>query len=759
VLPSTPNPLPGSDFQGGDGNQDNSAGSIDWQALQAAGRVQHNPDPNEQDSAFKGGSKEDKPGDWDFATEAGGVNPGKANIRDAWSVVDQPGASTFLYLGFAREDQQGGGTTFLTFELNRDARLWNNGNAKVPCRRTGDVLVSYEPQGNTVEVVIQRWATEGTDPATGCATTGRLVASGTALMPNVDAQGAINGGSITNYLPGAYGGTIAAARFGEASLNLAALLEEAFGDDCLAFSSIWMHSRSSTAESSNMQDYVAPQGLDIRTCAASGTKFFDRNANGVRDGDDRGIPRFLIWADYDDDGVRDPAEPSSISDNQGHYVIYKIRPPDGTYTLRETVAPRSSRTASVGLDWTCSYPNNGTPGGTGSAPNGRFQCGWGPIDVEERPNAGGLDFGNWFPARLTLKKQLEPTSDLGRFNLLVNGGVWFQGAGDGAIVSRPVPPGIYDISEAAVPPTDPAAYDSVVDCRRVNRRRGRRSAGVVFQDLALTAGQRAVCTFRNIRPGSPAIAIRKVGPDSATAGDTLRYRFYVENVGDVPFVEADVAVTDPACDEPPELVTKEDASGEDDSPGTLDPGDVWTYRCSNQTDPPGEDCEPTRVDNTGTVMGMAGGTTVNDDDSISTILFCPDRPPPLPPEPVGPTEPGQPGPVAPPGTAPPNAGDAGVARFLFRRAIAGCIRGRVPRVRFEGTRISRVRVLINGRFDPRLTVRNLRRRLTPRVTRRPGRYKIAVRVTFERGAGTPPLTLRGSFVICARPARAPRVTG
>ena len=35
--------------------------------------------------------------------ESGGVNPGKANIRDAWAAVDQDGADTFVYLGFARD--------------------------------------------------------------------------------------------------------------------------------------------------------------------------------------------------------------------------------------------------------------------------------------------------------------------------------------------------------------------------------------------------------------------------------------------------------------------------------------------------------------------------------------------------------------------------------------------------------------------------------------------------------------------------------
>jgi uncharacterized repeat protein (TIGR01451 family) len=747
------NPLNGSNFQGADGNQADAAPLVDWQAMEVAGRVRHSPDPNAEDSAFTGGSKEDEPGEWDLTTEAGGVNPAKDNIRDAWSVVDQPDGSTFLYLGFAREES--GGDTYLAFELNRDARLWDNGRARIPCRSNGDVLVSYEPHGNTVSVVVHRWVTETTDNATGCARTGHIV-NFANLSPNA-AQAAVNAGGITNYLPGAYGGTIPTERFGEASLNLAALLEAAFGTDCLAFSSIWMHSRSSSSEQSNMQDYVAPRRLNIRTCAASGVKFFDSNANGTRDPGERGIPRFVIWADYNDDGVQDDGEPSSISDNRGRYVIYEIQPPDGDYTLRERPA-RTGRLAPVGLDWMCSHPNAETPGGTGSTDEAPLSCFWGPVNVDQTPNAQGRNFGDWFPARLTLRKQLEPASDPGRFNLLVNDEVWFAEAGDGASVSRTAPPGIYDVSEVAVPGTDPAAYRSTVTCRVRNSQRGARRPGTVYEDLALTAGQRAVCTFRNIVPGSPAIAVRKVGPDNATAGDTLRYRFEVENIGDVPFPEDAITVTDTACDEPPVL----DSKGDDASPSTLDPGDVWTYRCSNQTESPGDDCEPTRVDNTGTVAGTAGGMSVNDNDSISVIIFCPDVPPAPPPEPLEPPEPGQPGqpgPVAPPGATPPRAGDAAVARALFRSAVGGCISGRVPHVRFSGTRIARVRVFINGRLDPRLTIRALQRRLTPRVTRRPGRYLIAVRVAFQRGSGTPPLTLRGSFRICARPSQAPRVTG
>ena len=89
-LPPTPNPLPGSSFQGADGDQDDAFPRIDWQALQGAGVVRHSPDPNAQDDAFKGGSQEDEPGGWDFDVEPGGVNPGQDNIRDAWSAVRPP---------------------------------------------------------------------------------------------------------------------------------------------------------------------------------------------------------------------------------------------------------------------------------------------------------------------------------------------------------------------------------------------------------------------------------------------------------------------------------------------------------------------------------------------------------------------------------------------------------------------------------------------------------------------------------------------
>jgi uncharacterized repeat protein (TIGR01451 family) len=753
-LPRTDNPLPGSNFQGADGNQDDAGRLIDWQAMEAAGRVIHSPDPNEADSAFTGGSKEDEPGLWGLTTEAGGVTPRKANILDAWSAVDAGGAQAFLYLGFTRQSAIGTrvSTTFLTFELNHDSRLWNNGRATIPCRRTGDLLISYEAEGNDVNVVIQQWVTLETNAATGCATTGRLDGL-TGLTPNVDAQGAVNTTPITARLPGFYDGMVPTFHFGEAAFNLNQFLADAGVDPCVSFGSIWMHSRSSTATDSNMQDYVAPQALTVRTCAASGTKFHDLNANGLRDRGEPGLPRWTIWADYDNDGVRDRGEPFGITDSEGHYVINDIRPPRGTYRLREALPTSGARRRAARAFVRCSYP-------TTSAPGGMFPCAWGPISTAETTYARGRNFGNYESAELVVEKELEPNADPGRFDLLLNGRVVVAAAADGARRMVAVAPGVYTVSESAAAGTNPADYRSTVECKRGTRRKQLRAGGV-YERLQLSSGERVVCTFRNIRPGSPAIAIDKTGPATAQAGETLRYTLYVTNPGDLPFPEGSVRVTDPTCDAPPSLVGKASAAGSDLSPGTLDPRDTWTYACSRRTTAPA-DCTAATVPNTATATGSAGGSTVSDTSMIETELRCPPSPPeppgpePQPPKPPSPP-PVPPSPLVPPGPKPPDAGDAATAALLLRQATKGCIRTRAPRVNFEGTRIARIQVFVNGQLRRRLTVKSLQRRVTPRVLVGPGRHRLAVRVTFQRGTGSPSVTFRRVIRVCG--ASRPPFTG
>ena len=771
VPPSTTPLSGGSTFQGGDGNQDDAAPYIDWQGLNAApSRVVHNPDDNAQDTAFQGGTKLLEPEDWDFTTEAGGVNPGKDNILDAFSSVEQPpppagqtNANTFLYLAFTRED--GEGTAALTFELNRDGRLWNNGHAKIPCRTTGDLLIVTEPHGTSddnVDITLYEWHTVRADAATGCARTGTVRAL--ATIPAGSAQGRVNPAAITSRLPGffASGATIPARDFSEVALNLTALLKLPFHDGCFAFTSLWMHSRSSNSETSNMQDYVAPQGVNVRTCSASGTKFFDRNADGVRQADEPGLPRFLIWADYDNDGRHDSNEPFAVTDDDGHYVIDDIDPPDGTYRLRETLARVGGPPRFTG--WRCSYPRNGTPpDGFANGRGGLFRCGWGPITADTTPNAEDRDFGDWVPAWLTVRKELWPPEDPGRFNLIVNGITVRPAAGDGDSITFPVRPGTYNVSEAAVAGTDPAAFESSVTCRATTARHGTLRSGPVYTSLALLAGQHGTCTFVNIRPGTPGIAIEKAGPSSAVAGSTLHFTFEVTNPSDLPIPASTVKVTDDHCDDPPELVDK----GGDASPATLDRGDTWTYACTHKTAEPSAHCVVVRFSNTVDVSGAVGGITVTDDDTIYTTLTCPDAPPDPPIPPPTPDPEPSPGPdplpgpeppvIIPPGPGPPTAGAAGVAGISASNVR--CI-SRASQLQLTGERISRARVSVNGRVLGTRTLRLLQRRSFP-LTRlfSPGRHVLSIRVTFERGSDTAPVTLTRVVTICGPARRAPRVTG
>jgi hypothetical protein len=225
----------------------------------------------------------------------------------------------------------------------------------------------------------------------------------------------------------------------------------------------------------------------------------------------------------------------------------------------------------------------------------------------------------------------------------------------------------------------------------------------------------------------------------------------VTNPGDVAFPASGVQVQDASCDAPPRLVSKRGASGVDATPDTLDPGDTWVFGCTRVT-AAGADCAPSLLENTGVVTGTAGGSTVDDEDFIATVLLCPGQPSPLPE-----VDPDEPAAVVPPGPEPPEAGAAGVAGLMLRGAASGCIVPRAPRVPVRGTRMRRIDVYVDGRRARSLGVGTLQAGAGPRVRLAPGFHRITVRIAFEPGAATPPVTLTRTVEICG--PGAPRFTG
>jgi hypothetical protein len=879
-LEPTPNELPdpsdppgaGSGFQGGDGNQAPELGLDDWASLPPE-QVESLPDPA-PDSQFGGGAG-DAPSTWYFdPNPPSGVSPGSSNILDSWSSVAEVDDNAFLYLAFHRA--AGTGTAYLAFELNRDGQLWRNDQqARVPCRNDGDLLVTFQPQGNAVSLFVEAWRTsdapDAEDPDTGCDRKGS-VGSPATVVANRDVQGAVNAARapIANSLPTSPPlGSIDQYQFGETALNLRAVLAGAVGRPCGAFNSVWMHSRSSRSISSALKDFVAPLATSVRTCSAAGTKWHDRNANGRRDPGDVGLAGWRVYADLNDNNEYDApdpprrGEPFAITDERGDYVIDEIDA-TGEYTLREEptdAAPRGR--------WTCSYPS----------PCEHI------VDPADEPFAEGRDFGNWRPARVTLTKKLDPPGDPGRFNLSV-GRRTLPAAGHLDSRTFRVRPGRpHLVGETPADGTNAEDYESSVACGPVSER-ARRLRGATSETAELLSGQLVECTFVNVRRGTrsvtidkvapefaehgdtlgyelavtntgsvpfaagdvsvrdrrcdaapvrveqldetgapdstpevldpgdtwiyacdratrpledpddcqpttvtntgrvtvpgagdrdraetllrcppprrPNVEIQKFGPETAPAGTALTYLLYVINTGEVPFDEADVDVSDPACDAAPELVARfDETSNPDTSPEQLDPRDVWVYRCTNTTPDPGADCQPSVVTNTSTVIATSRGSTVQDDDTLNTELTCPPAPPgppapPRPPEPPVPVLPPGVLPTEPPRLAPPAAGVAGRASL---RPLRGCLRPG-SRVIVRGRRIASISVRVRGRRVGGLRVRALQRRAIIRIVRnmRPGRHRATAVIRFQRGSATPTARLTRVVRICA-PARPPRVTG
>jgi uncharacterized repeat protein (TIGR01451 family) len=225
----------------------------------------------------------------------------------------------------------------------------------------------------------------------------------------------------------------------------------------------------------------------------------------------------------------------------------------------------------------------------------------------------------------------------------------------------------------------------------------------------------------------PAIAIDKTGPATANAGDKVTYTLTVTDPGDTSFADANVGVSDPQCNGAP--VTLVSKNG-DTSPGTLDPGDVWTYNCSVQTA-----ASDTAVHNVATVVGTdTAGHTVQSSDTADTTLVAPQQA--VLGERVTP----------------------GAARLA---GPTGCV-AKVFTARVRGTKIATVTFVLDGKVIKRFTkptsAGTYGLRINP-AKMKIGVHRLVTKVTFTKGSGTAAKTLRLSFQRCAKRLAKPRFTG
>lgn len=73
----------------------------------------------------------------------------------------------------------------------------------------------------------------------------------------------------------------------------------------------------------------------------TGVRFVDLNSNGVQDSGEEGLAGAIVYDDADNDGIRDPTEASTITDNDGKYRL-QLTP--GTHTIRIVASARGTQT-------------------------------------------------------------------------------------------------------------------------------------------------------------------------------------------------------------------------------------------------------------------------------------------------------------------------------------------------------------------------------------------------------------------------------
>jgi hypothetical protein len=246
MLPAQAN-LPGSGFEGNDGNfVVTTAGNTDW--VNAPNRVIGTDLINsQQDNSFGQGTSEN---DTTVTVVTGSIPNSKADLSQFLVASEQAANThTYLYLGWTRANQSG--TTNFDFEINKLAQpdLTTVGS-KTLNRSTGDLLINYLFQGQgTPQIQIRTWTgTVWTNPVSG-----------------VVAEAAINTASLAN--PFGAPNPLPAGQFGETAIDLTASGIIPSGV-CEGFSSAYVKSRASTSFTSEVKDFVAPQHVNISTCAS-----------------------------------------------------------------------------------------------------------------------------------------------------------------------------------------------------------------------------------------------------------------------------------------------------------------------------------------------------------------------------------------------------------------------------------------------------------------------------------------------------------
>ena len=319
--------LAGSTFEIDDDANLTVASGIDWltggtgTGMRPGVHVQADLPSGGADDSFTQGTHEDSAVP---TTAAGSIPPHKSDLKQFGVFTEQTGSAIFLNVFWTRV-QDPTGTTNMDFEFNQSATTNNDptGSAQIiPVRTVGDLLLTYDlSNGGSVATISKRFW-------------GGAAWGAAQALTGAQALGSINASAIAAADSGGLG-SLSARTFGEASVDLAALLPVDQG--CLTYGSAYLKSRSSDSFSAELKDFIAPQAVAISNCGT--IKVHKTDANGPLAG-----ATFTLHTDVapigGSRGLTDvPVVPaaSCTTDVSGNCTITDVK--KGDYWLVESTVP------------------------------------------------------------------------------------------------------------------------------------------------------------------------------------------------------------------------------------------------------------------------------------------------------------------------------------------------------------------------------------------------------------------------------------
>jgi hypothetical protein len=335
-----------SNFEGNDGNLVvNAAGNHDWDNAPNLS-VGTDQERSQTDNSFGQGSKEDNV---NVTVVSGSIPNSKADLARFAAAGEVINGDTYMYLAWSRANQSG--TVNFDFELNKLAQpdLTTPG-AKVLNRSVNDALINYAFQGGSNTPTLTKYHWSGS----------QWVNDG--VISSTCSEGATNNVAVSENLGGNPAVSRPAQQFGEAAINLACAGIVPSGS-CESFGSAYVKSRSSTAFTSEIKDFIAPIPLRFANCG---------KLTIIKHTDPGGLDQDFS---YSTTGGLDPSS-FTLNDAGTNTQVYAGLQP-GTYTVTEGADPQgfafeslecvgaggsvSDRTATAvivgGSDITCTYIN------------------------------------------------------------------------------------------------------------------------------------------------------------------------------------------------------------------------------------------------------------------------------------------------------------------------------------------------------------------------------------------------------------------